>query len=77
MKRYKIKKDPALTDKEFAERQEKELQEILLPLTKLVYDEFYGGIKNVEFEKSKTYYNFEQYLKKKENNLKYYLKKLF
>lgn len=77
LKRYKIKKDPALTDKEFAERQEKELQEILLPLTKLVYDEFYGGIKNVEFEKSKTYYNFEQYLKKKENNLKYYLKKLF
>ena len=65
MKRYKIKKDPALTDKEFAERQEKELQEILLPLTKLVYDEFYGGRKNIKFDKFNTYYNFEQYLKQK------------
>ncbi|SCN22594.1 Protein-glutamine gamma-glutamyltransferase [Clostridium sp. N3C] len=77
LKRYKIKKDPALTDKEFAQRQEKELQEILLPLTEQVYVEFYGGIKNKKFEKSKTYYSFEQYLKKKENNLKYFLKKIF
>lgn len=77
LKRYKIRKDPSLTDKEFAERQEKDLQEILLPLTELVYDEFYGGRNNIKFDKFNTYYNFEQYLKQKENNLKYYLKKLF
>lgn len=77
LKRYKIKKGTAQTEREFAESQEKELQEILLPLTEQVYDEFYGGIKNLEYEKSETYRNFEQYLKKKENNLKYYLKKLF
>lgn len=77
LKRYKIKKDPSVTEREFAESQDGQLKEILLPLTEEVYDEFYGGVKKKGFEKNTIYYNFEEYLKKKENKFKYYLKKWF
>lgn len=77
LKRYKIVKASDETEKEFAARKEQELKSILLPLTNKVYAEYYGGIKDSKIEKRTIYYNFEQYLKKKENKFIYYLKKLF
>lgn len=77
LKHYKIQKAVTETEKEFALKQEKELREILLPLVKKLYDEFYGGIKDDSINKKELYFKFEQFLKKKENKLRYYLKKCF
>jgi hypothetical protein len=77
LKRYKLKKSSEETEKEFAAHSDEELQKILIPLTDKVYDEFYGGIKDEKIEKRKIYYDFEKYLKKKENKFLYYLRRLF
>lgn len=77
LKHYKIQKAAAETEKEFALKQEQELRDILLPLVKKLYDEFYGGIKDDSINKKELYFKFEQFLKKKENKLIYYLKKCF
>lgn len=76
LKRYKIVKPKDETEREFALKEEQELKVILLPLTNKVYEEYYGGIKDHKLDKREIYYKFEQYLKKKENKLKYYLKRL-
>ncbi|WP_139904998.1 transglutaminase domain-containing protein [Clostridium thermarum] len=77
LKRYNITKRIDETEKEFAAHSEMELKDILKPLTKKVYEEYYGGIKDDKIEKRKIYCDFEKYLRKKDGILTYYLKKLF
>ncbi|WP_163192070.1 transglutaminase-like domain-containing protein [Clostridium thermarum] len=77
LKRYNITKRIDETEKEFAAHSEMELKDILKPLTKKVYEEYYGGIKDHRIDKRKIYYDFEKYLRKKDGILTYYLKRLF